>query len=150
MALSAQTTTSIHSLHMPQLLSTYCVPNRKRLSGEIFGWTISPSLLLYYSLLSLANPESLRRSVMSDSLRFHGLQLARLLCPWNSPGKNKLEWVDIPFSGETSRDQTQVSCAVFDFRLSKWCYIKIVLKPWWAPESLGDSLKMQNSPTPKL
>ena len=25
---------------------------------------------------------------MSDSLQHHGLQLARLLCPWNSPGKN--------------------------------------------------------------
>ena len=27
-------------------------------------------------------------SVMSNSLRPHGLQLARLLCSWNSPGKN--------------------------------------------------------------
>ena len=27
-------------------------------------------------------------SVMSDSLRSHGLQPTRLLCPWNSPGKN--------------------------------------------------------------
>ena len=27
-------------------------------------------------------------SVLSDSLRPHRLQLARLLCPWNSPGKN--------------------------------------------------------------
>ncbi|XDA79720.1 hypothetical protein R6Z07F_009729 [Ovis aries] len=25
---------------------------------------------------------------MSDSLRPHGLQPTRLLCPWNSPGKN--------------------------------------------------------------
>ena len=25
---------------------------------------------------------------MSDSLQHHGLQPARLLCPWNSPGKN--------------------------------------------------------------
>ena len=28
-----------------------------------------------------------RRSVMSDSLRPHGLEPTRLLCPWNSPGK---------------------------------------------------------------
>ena len=28
------------------------------------------------------------RSVVSDSLRPHGLQPARLLCLWNSPGKN--------------------------------------------------------------
>ena len=27
-------------------------------------------------------------SVMSDSLQPHGLLLARLLCPWTSPGKN--------------------------------------------------------------
>ena len=27
------------------------------------------------------------RSVMSDSLRPHGLQPASLLCPWDSPGK---------------------------------------------------------------
>ena len=26
--------------------------------------------------------------VMSDSLQSHGLQSVRLLCPWNSPGKN--------------------------------------------------------------
>ena len=30
----------------------------------------------------------LSHSVVSDSLRSHGLQPARLLCPWNSPGKN--------------------------------------------------------------
>ena len=30
--------------------------------------------------------ESVSRSVMSDSFRPHGL--TRLLCPWNSPGKN--------------------------------------------------------------
>ena len=27
-------------------------------------------------------------SVMSDSVRLYGLQPARLVCPWNSPGKN--------------------------------------------------------------
>ena len=27
-------------------------------------------------------------SVVSDSVRSHGLQPARLFCPWNSPGKN--------------------------------------------------------------
>ena len=32
--------------------------------------------------------ENVSRSVMSSSLRPHGLQPARLLCPWNSPGKN--------------------------------------------------------------
>ena len=32
--------------------------------------------------------ESVTRSVVSDSLQPHGLQPARLLCPWGSPGKN--------------------------------------------------------------
>ena len=27
-------------------------------------------------------------SVMSDSLRPHGLEPTKLFCPWNSPGKN--------------------------------------------------------------
>ena len=27
-------------------------------------------------------------SVVSDSVRPHGLQPTRLLCPWDSPGKN--------------------------------------------------------------
>ena len=27
-------------------------------------------------------------SVVSNSLQLHGLQPARLLCPWDSPGKN--------------------------------------------------------------
>ena len=35
-------------------------------------------------------------SVASDSLRAHGLQSIRLLCPWDSPGKNT--GVSIPFS----------------------------------------------------
>ena len=32
--------------------------------------------------------DSIRRSVVSNSLQPHGLWPARLLCPWNSPGKN--------------------------------------------------------------
>ena len=31
---------------------------------------------------------SVTPSTVLDSLAPHGLQLARLLCPWNSPGKN--------------------------------------------------------------
>ena len=41
---------------------------------------ISIPLYLYYITLS--------RSIMSDSLRPHVLQPTRLLCPWDSPGKN--------------------------------------------------------------
>ena len=31
---------------------------------------------------------SVSLSVVSDSLQCHGLRPARLLCPWDSPGKN--------------------------------------------------------------
>ena len=39
-------------------------------------------------LQPLSLSESVSRSVMSDSLRRHGLSPARLLCPWNSQGRN--------------------------------------------------------------
>ena len=50
-------------------------------------------------------------SVVSGSLQPCGLLPIRLLCPWDSPGKNT-EWVAIPISRGSSqpRDQTWVSC----------------------------------------
>ena len=42
---------------------------------------------LFYSNV-LSHCVCVSRSVMSDSLRPHGVQPTRLLCPWNSPGKN--------------------------------------------------------------
>ena len=36
-------------------------------------------------------------SVVSDSLWSHGLQPAKLLCPWNAPGKNTVvDWTRVP------------------------------------------------------
>ena len=32
--------------------------------------------------------ESINHSAVSNSMQLHGLQATRLLCPWNSPGKN--------------------------------------------------------------
>ena len=37
---------------------------------------------------SSRSPVCVSHSVMSNCLRLHGLQPARLLCPWDSPGKN--------------------------------------------------------------
>ena len=56
------------------------------------------------------------RSAVSNSLRPHGLEPTRLLCPWDSPGKN-IGVVAIPFSRGFSwpRDQTQVSCIAGGF-----------------------------------
>ena len=53
---------------------------------------------------------------MSDSLPPHGLQPTRLLCPWDSPGKNTRR-VPISFSRGSSqpRDQTGVSCIAGGF-----------------------------------
>ena len=38
--------------------------------------------------LNLQRSESVSCSIMPNSLQLHGLQPARLLCPWNFPGKN--------------------------------------------------------------
>ena len=38
--------------------------------------------------LKVKENESVSHSVMSDSLQLHGLQPTKLLCPWNSVGKN--------------------------------------------------------------
>ena len=53
-------------------------------------------------------------SIMSDSLRPHGLQPARLLCPWGFSRQE--EWVAIPISRGSSqpRNRTWVSC------IGKW------------------------------
>ena len=50
-----------------------------------------PSVVLLAVVLSFSNRHtewSVRRLVVSDSWRLHGLEHTRLLCPWNSPGKN--------------------------------------------------------------
>ena len=38
--------------------------------------------------LLISIPVCVSRSVASNSLQLHGLQTSRLLCPWDSPGKN--------------------------------------------------------------
>ena len=55
-------------------------------------------------------------SVASNSLWWHGLQTPRLLCPWNSPGKNVRMGCHF-FLQEIfpTRDRTQVSCIVGGF-----------------------------------
>ena len=43
---------------------------------------------MHISYRALKKSENVSRSVVSDFLQPHGLYTARLLCPWNSPGKN--------------------------------------------------------------
>ena len=66
--------------------------------------------------------ESESHSVLSDSLQPHGLEPARVLCPWDSPGKNTvLEWEAVPFFRGSSRprDWTQFSRIAGDSLLSE-------------------------------
>ena len=52
-------------------------------------------------------------SFVSDSLWPHGLEPARLLCPWNSPSKDTRVGCHALLQGISQpRDQTQVSCIV--------------------------------------
>ena len=54
---------------------------------------------------------------MSDSLRPHGMQPARLLCPWDSPGKDSGVGCHALLQGILRpRDRTHVSCASFTGR----------------------------------
>ena len=53
----------------------------------------------------------LSRSFVSDSLWWHGLWPARLLCPWDSPGKNiEVGFMPSSRASPPPRDWTQVSC----------------------------------------
>ena len=68
----------------------------------------------------------LSHSLVSNSVRPHGLWPTRLLCPWNSPARI-LEWVAMSSSRGSSqpRDQTQVSCI--------WRQILYCLSPQGSP-----------------
>ena len=50
------------------------------------GWAWETCILAHVCVCACVCPHV--RSVVSDSLQPHGLQSARLLCPWDSPGKN--------------------------------------------------------------
>ena len=55
------------------------------LRDSLILWTVAK--VLSFSL-PCSIPLYVSHSVVSDSLLPHGLQSARLLCPWDSPGKN--------------------------------------------------------------
>ena len=50
------------------------------------GWFLLLSLLMEFGFFKWASCVCVILSVMSDSLRPHGLQPTRLLCPWYFPG----------------------------------------------------------------
>ena len=77
-----------NSIHLDATIkSSLTVPVRTPLSLSLEFWN------RYLSSLKLAMIEwlccaVLSHSVVSDSLRPHGLESTRLLCPWDSSGKN--------------------------------------------------------------
>ena len=81
---------------------------------------------LAFSLVTLYL--SVNHSVLSDSLRTHGLQPARLLCPWNFSGQEYWNGLPFPSPGESSqpRDWTCISCIG-----------RLVLYHWATREALG-------------
>ena len=77
---------------------------------KVFGCLLSCCWLrvvcIFWTCVSVLSP-----SVMSNSLRPHGLQPARLLCLWIFQARI-LEWVAFPYFRELSqlRDWTRISC----------------------------------------
>ena len=73
---------------LPQQM-TYQADQTKKRKGEREEICEKHTGLTDVSISSLTDiSESVSHSVVSNSLRPHGLQPARLLCPWDSPGKN--------------------------------------------------------------
>ena len=56
--------------------------------AKSFSLLLSFNPLDFKRKFSVWSSVNVNRSVMSNSFRIHGLQPARLLCPWDSPGKN--------------------------------------------------------------
>ena len=78
----------------PGLLHCRCILYQLSQKGSLFEVTVCWSTWLGESFHSfhvyqIMYPSvQFSCSVVSDSLQPHGLQPARLLCPWDSPGKN--------------------------------------------------------------
>ena len=95
---------------------------------------------LYHALK--VKVQSVSHSVASDPLPPHGLSPTRLLCPWDSPGKNTgvekkkkriLEWVAIPFLRVSSwpRNRTRVFCIAGSF-FTIWASREALYHAWGA------------------
>ena len=89
---------------------------QQSLSFSIFPFASDGAKLLYHMpfILYFSCYEWVRKrfdSHVSDSLRPHGLQPIRVLCPWEILQARILEWVAISFSRGSSqpRDQNWVS-----------------------------------------
>ena len=55
---------------------------------HLYYFTLRSYLVLFFSLCLNCESESVSFLVVSNSYQPQGLQPTRVLCPWNSPGKN--------------------------------------------------------------
>ena len=76
------------------------------LNGPAPQAQLSPNYCTSFNWLCLASSQS--HSVVPNSLQLSWtIQSIRLLCPWDSPGKN-IGWAAIPFSRGSSRPRDQI------------------------------------------
>ena len=90
------------SLHLRDSACAECPSYCLRFTCDCAVWETTVPMLfirnrsfsrcIFCALVPISIPQShlllFSRSVVSDTLRPHGLKHARLLCPWDSPGKN--------------------------------------------------------------
>ena len=74
---------------------SFCAVRTGLMPLNLLPWASVPSVTLHHLLcwsshlqMAVLCGAVLSHPVLSDSLRPHGLLPARLLCPWDSPGKN--------------------------------------------------------------
>ena len=121
------TNISLNSLSLPSVVfyQTFMGASES-LNGSVKWWLSSwdlswdPGVCVPKGLqvdFNMEEIESVSHSVVSDSLRPYELQPARLLCPWNSPGKNIGVGSHCQVYRESSqtRDQIQFSCIASRF-----------------------------------
>ena len=74
-----------------QVILSYFLPNGVHVGSNCSDWHVALWLsqyLLLWDCLLILGLLLFSHSVISDSLRPHGLWPTRLLCPWDSPGRN--------------------------------------------------------------
>ena len=80
-------------------------------------------------------------SIMSDSLRPHGLEPTRLLCPWNSPAQNTGVGSLSPLQGIfPSQESNRVSCIAGGFTMwatREWAEVCPPQTHLWKPYPPG-------------
>ena len=110
-------------------LKDYCsvwrlLRNHRKILNSLFIPSVKltklSKLFIFKDWTSHRESESVSHSVMSNSFQPHGLQPARLLCPWSSPGKNTRVGSHSVLQGSSQhRDRTWVSCIARRF-LTIW------------------------------